>query len=172
MHRFSTARLSAEKLREDHLADLVELHLDPEVARYLGGVRSPDKTRAYLADNMAHWDRHGFGLWVLRTKTGEFAGRAGIRPVTVDTIEEIEIAYTFKRTLWGQGLASEIARALTGIGLSHFKLPSLIGLISAENVASRRVLEKLNYALERRAMHKDEEVVLYRLVSGALEKGV
>jgi RimJ/RimL family protein N-acetyltransferase len=163
MERFTTDRLTAEKLREDHLADLVELHLDPEVARYLGGVRSPERTKAYLADNMAHWDRHGFGLWVLRTKTGEFAGRAGIRPVVVDGIEEIEIAYTFKRTLWGQGLASEIAVALTSLGLTHFKLPSLIGLISAENVASRRVLEKLNYTLERRAMHKDEEVVLYRL---------
>jgi RimJ/RimL family protein N-acetyltransferase len=168
MDHFTTNRLSAEKLREDHLADLVELHLDPEVARYLGGVRSPEKTRAYVADNMAHWDRHGFGLWILRTKAGEFAGRAGIRPVTVDNVEEIEIAYTFKRTLWGQGLASETAKALTGIGLSHFQLPSLIGLISAENVASRRVLEKLNYALERRATHKDEEVVLYRL-SGPFE---
>jgi len=98
----------------------------------------------------------------LRTTSGEFAGRAGIRHVVVDDVDEIEIAYTFKRTLWGQGLASEIAEALTDIGLSHFKLLSLIGLISAENAASRRVLEKLNYELERRAMHKDEEVVLYR----------
>lgn len=166
MERFTTARLTAERLCEDHLADLIDLHLDPEVARYLGGVRSPEKTKAYLADNMAHWDRHGFGLCVLRTKTGEFAGRAGIRHVVVEDVEEIEIAYTFKRTLWGQGLASEIAKALTGIGLSHFRLPSLIGLVSAENAASRRVLEKLNYRLERRAMHKDEEVVLYRLVRG------
>jgi RimJ/RimL family protein N-acetyltransferase len=167
MERFSTSRLSAEKLCEDHLPDLVELHLDPEVARYLGGVRSPEKTKAYLADNMAHWDRYGFGLWVLRTKAGEFAGRAGIRPVIVDNVEEIEIAYTFKRSLWGQGLASEVAKALTGIGLTQLRLPSLIGLVSADNVASRRVLEKLNYRLERHAMHKDEEVVLYRLSNGA-----
>lgn len=163
MERFSTERLTAEKLCEDDLADLTELHLDPLVSRYLGGVRSPETTRAYLADNMAHWDRHGFGLWVLRTTLGEFAGRAGLRHVIVEGADEIEIAYTFRRALWGHGLASEIAAALTGIGLSRFQLPSLIGLISAENAASRRVLEKLNYTLERRAMHKDEEVVLYRL---------
>jgi len=167
MERFSTNRLSAEKLREDHLADLVELHLDPEVARYLGGVRSPETTKAYLADNMAHWDRNGFGLWVLRTKTGEFAGRAGLRHVLVDGVDEIEIVYTFKRSLWGQGLASEIAEALTRVGLSHFRLPSLIGLVSVQNAASRRVLEKLNYVLERRGVHKDEEVVLYRRSNAA-----
>src|SRR5690348_9655262 len=153
MEHFTTARLTAEKLREDDLADLIELHLDPEVARFLGGVRSAETTKAYLADNMAHWDRHGFGQWALRTKTGEFAGRAGIRHVVVEDVEEIEIAYTFKRTLWGQGLASEIAEALTGVGLSHHQLPSLIGLVMLENAASRRVLEKLNYGLERRAMH-------------------
>lgn len=79
MDRFSTDRLTAERLREDHLDDLVTLHLDAEVSRYLGGVRAPEVTKTYLATNMAHWDQHGFGLWMLRTKDGAFAGRAGIR---------------------------------------------------------------------------------------------
>ena len=79
MERFATDRLTAERLREDHLADLVALHLDPDVSRYLGGVRSAEVTKAYLATSMAHWDQHGFGLWALRIDGGEFAGRAGIR---------------------------------------------------------------------------------------------
>jgi len=55
------------------------------------------------------------------------------------------------------------ACSLTSIGLLHLRLPSLVGLISLENAASRRVLEKLNYALECCAMHHDGEIVLYRL---------
>ncbi|MET4386560.1 RimJ/RimL family protein N-acetyltransferase [Bradyrhizobium sp. F1.4.3] len=153
MEHFSTESLTAERLREDHLADLVALHLDPEVSRYLGGVRSPEATKTYLAVNMAHWDQHGFGLWVLRTKDGAFAGRAGIRHILVDGIDEIEIAYTFKRGLWGQGLASEIATALTDIGLSQLALPSLIGLVFVGHGASRRVLEKSSYALEKSTTH-------------------
>ena len=162
MQCFSTERLTAERLREGHLADLVALHLDPEVSRYLGGVRSPEATRAYLAVNMAHWDRYGFGLWTLRTPTGEFAGRAGIRHIVVDDVDEIEIAYTFKRSLWGQGLASEIAGALTRIGLTRLELPSLIGLVFVDNGASRRVLEKSNFGLERNTIHHGEDVVIYR----------
>jgi len=103
---------------------------------------------------------------------GAFAGRAGIRHVLVEGVDEIEIAYTFKRSLWGQGFASEIAKVLTRIGLSQLRLPSLIGLISVENAASRRVVERLNYKLERRAVHKDEDVVLYRLSSGADSRAV
>ena len=117
MENFSTRRLTAERLQETHLADLVALHLDPDVSRYLGGVRSPEQTRAYLAVNIAHWERHGFGLWVLRTRTGEFAGRAGIRHLALDGVDEVEIAYTLKRAFWGEGLASEITKALVEFAL-------------------------------------------------------
>jgi RimJ/RimL family protein N-acetyltransferase len=163
MNHFSTTSLTAERLRDDHLADLVELHLDPEVSRYLGGVRAPEVTKTYLATNMAHWDQHGFGLWVLRTRDGAFAGRAGIRHIIVDGVDEVEIAYTFKRSLWGRGLASEIAIALTDIGLSQLGLPSLIGLVFVKHGASRRVLEKANYVLEKGTTHHGEDVVIYRI---------
>ncbi|WP_020696435.1 GNAT family N-acetyltransferase [Reyranella massiliensis] len=159
---FRTARLIGERLSEDHLADLVALHLDPDVSRYLGGVRSPETTKDYLAANMAHWETHGFGLWVLRTPAGEFAGRAGLRQVVVDGREDIEIAYTFKRTLWGRGLASEIAPALTAYGLVQLALPSLVGLVEVENGASRRVLEKSNYTFERNTTWRGQRIVLYR----------
>ncbi|MGY8706912.1 GNAT family N-acetyltransferase [Bradyrhizobium sp. 18BD] len=163
MDHFSTDRLTAERLNESHIADLVALHLDAEVSRYLGGVRSAEATRTYLDVNMAHWDRHGFGLWVLRTKDGAFAGRAGIRHILVDDLDEIEVAYTFRRDVWGQGLASEIATALTDIGLSQLALPSLIGLVFVEHRASRRVLEKANYILEKSTTHRGEDVVIYRI---------
>jgi RimJ/RimL family protein N-acetyltransferase len=163
MNHFSTTSLTAERLRDDHLADLVELHLDPEVSRYLGGVRAPEVTKTYLATNMAHWDQHGFGLWVLRTRDGAFAGRAGIRHILVDGVDEVEIAYTFKQSLWGRGLASEIAIALTEIGLSQFGLPSLIGLVFVNHGASRRVLEKANYVLEKSTTHHGEDVMIYRI---------
>ena len=160
---FTTDRLNAERLCEDHLADLVALHRDAEVSRYLGGVRTSEVTKTYLATNIAHWDQHGFGLWTLRTKDGAFAGRAGIRHILVDDVDEVEIAYAFKREFWGQGFASEIATALTDIGLSQLALPSLIGLVYVGNGASRRVLEKSNYQLERSTNRHGEDVVIYRI---------
>ncbi|MGY3038392.1 RimJ/RimL family protein N-acetyltransferase [Bradyrhizobium sp. USDA 4354] len=163
MNHFSTDRLTAERLREDHLADLVALHRDAEVSRYLGGVRTPEVTKAYLATNMAHWDQHGFGLWTLRTKDGAFAGRAGIRHILVDDVDEVEIAYAFQREFWGQGFASEIATALTDIGLSQLALPSLIGIVNVANGASRRVLERSNYLLGRSTIRHGEDVAIYRI---------
>jgi RimJ/RimL family protein N-acetyltransferase len=163
MNNFSTDRLTAERLNESHLADLVALHLDPDVARYIGGARSAETTKAYLHVNMAHWDEHGFGLWALHTKDGAFAGRAGLRHIMVDDIDEIEIAYAFTRSLWGRGFAAEAATAMTRIGLSELALPSLIGIVNIANRASRRVLEKSNYLLERSTNRHGNDVVIYRI---------
>ncbi|PDT87076.1 GNAT family N-acetyltransferase [Bradyrhizobium sp. Y36] len=163
MDHFVTDRLTAGRLNESHLADLVALHQDPDVSRYLGGVRSAETTKAYLDVNMAHWDQHGFGLWALRGKDGRFAGRAGIRHLLVDDIDEIEIAYALTRDLWGQGFASEIASAITEIGLSQLALPCLVGIANVGNGASRRVLEKSNYLFERSMVSRGEEVAIYRV---------
>jgi hypothetical protein len=59
---FRTKRLAAERLSSAHLGGLTKLHLDPEVMRHVGGVRSPAKTEEYLSANLARWDQHGFGL--------------------------------------------------------------------------------------------------------------
>jgi RimJ/RimL family protein N-acetyltransferase len=160
---FRTDRLTAERLAPGHLADLTALHLDAEVSRFLGGVRSPVQTEAYLSENLAHWARRGYGLWVARTADGAFAGRAGLRHIEVEGVPEMEIAYTFRRDLWGQGLATEIAQALVGLWRERRLSPSLIGLASPENIGSRRVLEKAGLKQERTAAHHGHPVVLYRL---------
>lgn len=159
---FGTTRLTAERLCRRHLADLVALHLDPEVSRYLGGVRSPAATDTWLQASIAHWQQHGFGLWALQLRSGEFAGRAGLRHTVLDGVDEIEIVFTFKRALWGQGLASEITQALVTLGLLQLKLPSLIGVVATGNAASRRVLEKSGFAPEGGRQTRGEAVVIYR----------
>lgn len=142
MENFATARLIAQKIDRTHLNDLIQLHLDPEVSFYLGGVRSPEVTKSYLDVNLAHWAEHGFGLWVLRTRDGAFVGRAGLRHVELEGAREIEIAYSLVHAHWGQGLATEIAKALTKLWLTQLHSPSLVGLAAVGNTASCHVLEK------------------------------
>lgn len=160
---FATERLIAERFREEHLADLVGLHLDPVVSRYLGGVRSPEATAAYLAAGLAHWHRHGFGIWAWRTQAGEFAGRAGIRHATIEGAQEFEIVYTIRRELWSKGFASEIVAALVGVARARLGMPSLVGLVVAGNDASCRILERSGFARERTMLSSGEEVELFRL---------
>ena len=112
MDTFATPRLKATKLAREDLPDLVQLHLDSEVSRFIGGVRTPSATATYLETNLRHWADHGLGLWTLRTGDGTFIGRAGLRYVELEGVLELALAYTFVRSAWGQGFATEIARAI------------------------------------------------------------
>ena len=162
---FATARLTAERLRSDHLEELVRLHQDDAVSRFLGGTRTPAQTAAYLEANLAHWDACGFGLWIIRDRAGRFLGRAGIRPLEVQGVREIEIAYTFHQSAWGQGYASEIAQALRDIAFGLLALPHLVGVVMSENLASRRVLEKTGFAFDRAYVEDGHDLILLRIVN-------
>ena len=163
MDTFTTARLTAERLRPDHLNDLIPLHLDHAVSRTLGGTRTAEQTAAYVHTNLVYWDQRGFGLWIIRDQAGQFMGRAGIRPLDVQGVQEIEIAYTFHQAYWGKGYASEIAEALRDIAFGPLDLPDLVGIVLVDHWPSRRVLEKTGLIFERAYRDQDYEMVLYRM---------
>jgi ribosomal-protein-alanine N-acetyltransferase len=162
MDTFATPRLKATKLAREDLPDLVELHLDSEVSRYLGGVRTPAVTADYLETGLRHWTDHGIGLWTLRADDGAFMGRAGLRHVDLEGVRELEVAYTFVRSAWRQGLATEIARALVEIWQTRCSEPSLVGIVVKGNLPSERVLLKAGFAYERNAVFHDEDCGVFR----------
>jgi RimJ/RimL family protein N-acetyltransferase len=164
MDVFTTARLTATRLADEDLPDLVALHLDPEVSRFLGGVRTAEATAEYLEANLRHWSEHDVGLWTLRTKDGAYAGRAGLRYVDVEGALELEIAYTFVRPLWGQGLATEIATALVAHWRTFRTDPSLVGLVMKGHSASESVLLKAGLAYQRDVMFHGEICGVFRRV--------
>lgn len=162
---FQTARLNATSLDLSHLDELCVLHKDAEVSKYLGGVRDEVASRKYITDNIAHWDTYGFGTWALHTKGGAFAGRCALRHITIGDVDEVEIGYTFHQDYWGQGLATEVSRALLDIGFGALELPNIIAFAVAEHRASRHVMEKLGFQFEYEGEISGAWCALYRLYS-------
>src|SRR2546429_7992569 len=81
IERLETARLIYERQRPEHAEELFVLLRDPRVARTLTPTGHPP-TEADVIDGLRakidHWDRHGFGLWLLRDRaTGAMGGRGG-----------------------------------------------------------------------------------------------
>jgi [ribosomal protein S5]-alanine N-acetyltransferase len=163
---FRTPRLSADRLRADHLDELSRMHRDPVVMATLGGLRSDEETRAFLRRSLEHWHRHGYGLWVLRDeRDGRFVGRGGLRHVRVGGADEVEMAYALLAEFWGRGLATEMARAILKVAFEHLGMDQVVSFTLETNQASRRVLEKAGLIFERPLIHADYPHVLYRIVA-------
>lgn len=162
-----TARLTAERLTEAHFADLLAMHADARHMELLGGVRDEAQTREYLDRNLTHWAEHGYGVWILRdVASRRVAGRAIVRHLLLDEVDEVEIGYGFYPAYWGRGLATEIATACAGYAFDVLRLPSVVGLTVPHNTRSRRVLEKVGMAYERDVVLGEVPHVLYRIVAG------
>jgi len=160
---FSTARLAAERLTSGHLPEITRMHRDAAVMAQLGGVRDEPQTAAYLAKNLKHWDEHGYGLWILRDLDGvEPVGRAVLRHLLVDGVDEVEVGYAFYPSHWGRGLATEIATACLQLGRGELGLRTIVAVTSPENRASQHVLEKVGLVYERDFNHEGARASLFR----------
>jgi RimJ/RimL family protein N-acetyltransferase len=161
---FTTPRLAALRLQPRHYDDLRRLQTDASYMAQLGGVRTDEQTRAYLATNLDHWSDHGFGLWMLTARDDvRPIGVAVLRHLEVDGADEVEVGYGFLPECWGQGLATEIATACLAFGFDTFGLPSLVAVTTPEHQKSQRVLLTLGFAYERDIDLHDTRLSLFRI---------
>jgi RimJ/RimL family protein N-acetyltransferase len=160
---FSTSRLVAERLSEKHWDDLRRMDQDEPFMQHLGGVRDEAATRSYMARNLAHWAQYGFGLWVLRNRsTGAISGRAVLRHLLIEGVDEVEAGYGFLPEFWGRGLASEILQACLGFGRNQLRLVSVVGITTPTNSGSQQVLRKAGFAHEGNIVHEGVHCMLFR----------
>lgn len=165
--RVETERLLLEPLRAEDLDALYALQTHPAVMPGLWARPQPP-TRRQIADQLRakieHWERHGFGYWLARTRaTGAVVGRGGLQHAYVENLHAIEVGWAIFPERWGEGLATELARAAVEVAFGPLRLRELIALALPENVASRRVMEKAGFVYERDVEHYELRHVLYRL---------
>jgi RimJ/RimL family protein N-acetyltransferase len=160
---FSTSRLWAERLTPPHLPDLRQMDQNEGFMAHLGGVRDEAATLAYLERNLAHWAAHGFGIWMLRDRDQRgLIGRAVLRHLDVEGVDEVEVGYGFYPELWGRGLATEVAHAVVRIGLVQLGLPSLVAVTQPGHVASQRVMLNAGMVYEREFLQDGVPHALFR----------
>ena len=160
-----TARLFLRPFTSADLENYAQhIFADAEVMRYLPKRDLTPRARAErtLTVFAEHWSQYGFGVWVVTDKvTGHFIGHCGLGHVP--EAGEVEVLYSLGRTYWGQGLATEAARASVRFGFATVKLARLIALAVPENIGSRRVMEHLGFEYEKDAHYFGLDLVTYTL---------
>ncbi len=135
--------------------------------RYIGTgtshSESIDDTERRLQDLIDHQDEHGFSLWAVTERAnGTVMGDAGLIHYA-HRGPEIELAYRLAKPYWGRGYATEAARAWVRHGFDELGLDRIVALTHPENVASRRVLEKVGMRYERMTDYNGVAARLYAI---------
>jgi len=138
----ATERLSLREFGPKDVEHLYRLDRDPRVMRYIGN--GSVATRASVAATLLRATKYyakfpGLGVWPAEAD-GAFVGWFCLKyvPATV----EVEVGYRLMPRAWGNGYATEGARAVVRYGLDVLGLYRIIGLTHPDNAASQRVLQK------------------------------
>jgi [ribosomal protein S5]-alanine N-acetyltransferase len=145
----TTERLALRRFTDADLDWLAELYRDPDVTRYLGGVKNRTKAEELLNTRiLQYYEAHpGLGIWVtVERATGTCLGFHLLNHIRGESI--IQIGFTLAKSAWGKGFGTEMAAAVLRYGFVDLKLPRIAGMASLHNHASQRVLLKIG--LERR----------------------
>ena len=160
----TTERLLLRRLLPGDLDALYALYRDPEMRRfYPEGILTYAETKEELEWFLNGHPHHPeLGLWATILKeTGEFIGRCGLLPWTIDNEEEVEVAYMIDKAHWGKGLGSEAAQGILEYGFGTLGLSRLICLIDKDNRSSIRVAEKIGMAFEKEGEDEKGPFLLY-----------
>jgi RimJ/RimL family protein N-acetyltransferase len=142
------------------------LLLDPRVSATLWPQAQPPTELDVLDGLLAkveHWNRHGFGMWLLRDRdSGEMLGRGGLQYTYTAGLNDIEAGWAIIPVRWGQGLATELAHACVEVAFRQLALLEIVAFTLPDNLASRRVMEKSGFVYEREIVNAGLPHVLYR----------
>jgi RimJ/RimL family protein N-acetyltransferase len=128
-----------------HTEALVELNLDAEVTRFLGGPATREHSEMGARRIAQHWEEHGFGLWAPVVKdTGQVIGFTGICHPSwhPDFADQVEVGWRLSRDAWGHGYATEAARRALQYGWEG-GLEEILAFVDPGNERSIAVTQRL-----------------------------
>jgi RimJ/RimL family protein N-acetyltransferase len=141
-------RVTLRNWREGDAEAFIRHTNTPAVMRWLGGVKEPADLLRLVNERFIPWqEQQGFTFWVVERKAdGAFLGICGLKiaqGADNPTRGAIEIGWRFREDSWGQGYATEAAKAALAYAFDELASARVVALTVEGNDPSARVAERI-----------------------------
>ena len=141
-----TKRLILRAWKEQDLDPMLVVNQDPLVCEFFFFFLDRDATKALIQRFINHYKKYGFTAYAVKLKSnGKFIGFVGLLVVSFEAhfTPAIEIGWRLGSQHWGQGYATEAAKAIVDLAFTTLKLEEVVSFTVENNIRSRRVMEKI-----------------------------
>jgi ribosomal-protein-alanine N-acetyltransferase len=161
-----TARLLIRPWQEGDRAPIAAMQADPEVMWDYGRLFDRAESDARIDRWHEAYLRLGYGRFpVLDKRDGKLLGYCGIMPVVDEhpMAPNAEIGWRFTRAAWGNGYATEAARACLTHGFERCGLSEVLSYTRHDNARSEAVMKRLGLTFlpDRHWVHDGHRYVVY-----------
>lgn len=179
-HIIETDRLCLRQWQASDFAIFAEINADPEVMAYFPKLL-PESVSNIIAKKCQQLIKDkGWGLWAVSIKpsserhdNGAFIGFVGLNETHADMsfAPAVEIAWRLHKQYWGQGYATEAARAALLFAFTELELNEVVSFTAVINERSQLIMERIGmtntqanfYHPALNADHRLAEHVLYKI---------
>lgn len=163
MERIETPRLVLRPFRARDTEAIHAVWSDPEVMRWVGHgpVAGVSASERMLRGYAEHQRAQGYSFWaVVERSSDTLIGDAGLHRTPAG---ETELGYTLGVPWWGQGYATEAARAWLDAAFGPLELPEVVALAEPANAGSLHVLEKVGMVAAGRRVAFGRDHLRFRI---------
>ena len=141
----TTANLTLELLTKSDFEEVLTLLLEPDMFKYIK--THQDKSAAYhlkfLELKLKQISNGGGYYWLARDSAENLVGAINLTPISAT--DQVQIGWLIKSEFRGMGYAYESAKSVLDFGIKKTNFNPIYGVFEAENVASEKILEKLDF---------------------------
>ncbi|QNI34917.1 GNAT family N-acetyltransferase [Alloacidobacterium dinghuense] len=146
-----TSRLILRRWRDSDRRPFAEINADPRVMEFFPNLLTREQSDRAIDRIEASFTKHGFGLCAVeQLSSHEFLGFIGLSVPNFEAAFTpcVEIGWRLAAHAWGQGFATEGAKAIVAYAFETLKLASLVSFTAEQNMRSRRVMERIGMTFD------------------------
>jgi RimJ/RimL family protein N-acetyltransferase len=143
---FETERLRLRQWRESDYEPFAALNADPRVMEFFPSPLTRLESDAMAEALRSLIEQLGWGFWAVEVSgVAPYIGSVGLHvtPAALPFPPCVEIGWRLAAAYWGQGYATEAARAVLRVGFLELELPEIVSFTAVSNLRSRGVMERI-----------------------------
>jgi RimJ/RimL family protein N-acetyltransferase len=158
MTTLQTARLTLRPLIDSDAEAYAAMRYHPEVAKWLPPEPGEPLEHARLTIKRfaQFWRERGHAPWGVFLED-RLIGHGGLNLVPV--FGETEVLWALHPDFWGQGYATEMARAALIFGFTTLRLELIFAMTMPDNTASQAVMRRLGLVYRKNVVYKGFDAV-------------
>lgn len=181
MTELTTDRLLLRHWRDGDRAPFAAMNADPAVMEHFPAPMTRERSDDLVDRLIAAHEQRGFGLWALEVlETGRFIGFTGLSVPGFQAhfTPAVEVGWRLAKDAWGNGYATEAARAALAYGFGPAGLDEVVSFTSTTNTPSQRVMQRIGMTHDEaddfdhpslEPGHRLQRHVLYRITKSQWE---
>jgi [ribosomal protein S5]-alanine N-acetyltransferase len=148
-----TRRLCLRELTVDDLDAMCAFWTDPDTLVHWPKTPTRQDVTGIIARQLMSYVANGFGAWAVESLgDGRLIGDCGLWAQQLDGAPVVELGYHFRRDVWGNGYASEAARAALAQARAR-GIERVHAFILPANLESQRVARAIGMRVVGQTTH-------------------